>query len=133
MRCIQPISLQGGKKRGRCASNGVRCLEKIDFIGSVGASSGVKCLSVIISFQCCSRWLQWTKKTYKFFMWKGQKYRRTCHEKFVNVGSGSDIFAGRTFTIEELTPLELGKVFRFAQILTRTKTVPHARVFAVQY
>ena len=39
-------------------------------------------------------------------MWKGQKSRRTGHEKFVNVGSGSDTFAGCTFTIGELTPLD---------------------------
>ena len=45
------------------------------------------------------------QKMYKCFKWTCQKSRRTCHKKFVNVGSGSDIFDGCTFPIGELTPL----------------------------
>ena len=39
-------------------------------------------------------------------MWRGQKSRRTCHKKIVNVRSRSENFAGLTFPIGKLTPLE---------------------------
>ena len=45
MRDVQSISFQGGRKRGRGASSGVKLLEKPDSIGSGGGSSGVKCIT----------------------------------------------------------------------------------------
>ena len=110
---VQSISWQGGRKRCLCASSSVRCEETIfplrfmsnqfpgmeperdAYVRPVGSDDYLIVFKVV----------QDGSQNYKCFKWTCQESRRTCHKKFVIVGSGSDIFDGLTFPIGELTPL----------------------------
>ena len=68
----------------------------------MGSELFVKPLLLVLEFEVVPVGL----KLNEFFMWTGQKSVKTGHEKLAKLESESDIFAGRTFTIGELTLLE---------------------------